>query len=251
MVEHDSFAPGTPCWVDLGTVDPAASAAFYGALFGWSCDEGPPEAGGYRMCMLRGRPVAGIGVSQNPPDWPPWWATYVAVDDADATAAAVTAAGGTVLAEPFDILDVGRMAVFADPAGHACSVWQAQAHAGAGIVNEHGTLTWNEVLTHDLDAARRFYTTVFGWKADDGFLDDYAVFFLDDRPIGGAGVAVDGVAVGWLTWFAVDDCDAAVASAVELGAKVLRPPETSKVGRTAIVADPAGATFGVLTGSEG
>lgn len=130
-MEMTSYEPGTPSWVDLGTPDQDAATAFYEGLFGWDVPEGPPEAGGYRMCMLRGTPVAGMGPQMNP-DMPPWWTTYVSVADADATTAAVTANGGHVLMPPMDVLDVGRMAIFMDPAGAMFSVWQPLAQPAPG-----------------------------------------------------------------------------------------------------------------------
>lgn len=140
MSERNTYAPGTPSWVDLGTSDPAAAAAFYSGLFGWDIQEGPPEAGGYRMCLFRGRPVAGLGPSQSE-GMPPWWTTYVAVSSADETAAAISANGGTVLVPPMDVLDVGRMAVAADPYGAVISVWQAGTHhAGARQRTGHALL---------------------------------------------------------------------------------------------------------------
>ena len=130
---------------------------FYAALFGWEIREPLPEAGGYRMAELRGKPVAGIG-PQMQPGMPPAWATYIATADADATAKAVAAAGGRTLMPPMDVLDAGRMAVFADPAGAVFGVWQPRAHQGAGIVNEPDTLCWNELASRDADAVIPFYS---------------------------------------------------------------------------------------------
>src|ERR1022692_3235453 len=95
MVLRDTPWPaGTPCWVDLGTDDPAKAKAFYSALFGWDTQDGPPEAGGYVMCEIDGKPVAGLGPKMGPAEVPSTWTTYLATDEADATAAKITAAGG-------------------------------------------------------------------------------------------------------------------------------------------------------------
>src|SRR5262245_5789291 len=110
MTVVTKYPAGTPSWVDLGTPDPDAGSQFYSGLFGWQIEEGPPEAGGYRMCMLNGQPVAGLGPQMNP-DAPAAWTTYVSVDDADKSAALAREAGGQVLMEPFDVLTVGRMAI--------------------------------------------------------------------------------------------------------------------------------------------
>ena len=164
MVTRDTAWPdGTPCWVDLGVDDIAKASTFYAGLFGWDIQAGPPEAGGYTMCLKNGRAVAGIGPSQGPPGTPPVWTTYLAADDADQTAAKVTKAGGQMFMEPFDVLDVGRMAVAADPGGAAFGIWQARAHTGAGLANEPGTLCWNENHTRDFDRNKAFYQAAFGY----------------------------------------------------------------------------------------
>ena len=145
-MEIDTYEPGVPSWIDLGSPDPQGAADFYGALFGWDAPEGPPETGGYRVAMVGDRAVAGIGQAQNP--GPPVWATYIAVESADATAEKVTAAGGQVILPPMDVLDVGRMAVFTDSVGAFFSVWQAGTHPGAQLVNEPGTWSWSELAHH-------------------------------------------------------------------------------------------------------
>ncbi len=251
MTTRDSYAPGTPNWVDLGSPDPAASAAFYSRLFGWTIEEGSEESGGYRMCMLRGRPVAGLGHQQGDGVW---WTTYVSVDDADATAAAVEAAGGTVVLPPMDVLDAGRMAVFTDPGGAAFSVWQPNQHIGAGIVNEHGALTWNELNTSDVETAKRFYGAVFGWTFDampmpDG---DYHTFNVGSDAVGGMTPFADDMPAEapdhWLVLFHVDDVDAACSTVeAEGGSSILPPFDAPGVGRIAIVRDPHGAAFSLIS----
>ena len=184
-MEMDSYPPGVPSWIDVGSPDPQATADFYGALFGWDAPEGPPETGGYRVAMVGDRAVAGIGQAQNP--GPPFWAMYVAVDDADDTAAKVGAAGGTVVLAPMDVLDVGRMAVFSDPTGAFFSVWQAGTHPGAQLVNEPGTWSWTELLTSDTEASKAFYAAVFGWEplTHSGPMGDYTEWQVGGRSVGG------------------------------------------------------------------
>ncbi|HEX3648672.1 MAG TPA: VOC family protein, partial [Pseudonocardiaceae bacterium] len=162
-MEMTSYQPGTPSWVDLAASDVNAAAEFYSALFGWHVPEGMPEAGGYRIAELRGRPVAGIG-PQMQAGMPPNWATYIDSSDIDATAKLVAEAGGQTYLAPMDVMEAGRMAVFADPSGAAFSVWQAGQHKGAGIVNEPGSLSWNELATRQPDVAIPFYQQVFGWQ---------------------------------------------------------------------------------------
>ena len=254
MSERDTYAPGTPSWVDLGTPDPAAAATFYGALFDWDIQEGPPEAGGYRMCLLRGRPVAGLGPSQAE-GMPPWWTTYVAVSSADETAAAISANGGTVLVPPMDVLDVGRTAVAADPFGAVFSVWQAGTHHGAGLVNEPGTLCWNELNTRHPVEHIAFYTAVFDWEAkrSEGPID-YIEFMLHGNSIGGMMEMGDmfppEAPESWSVYFAVAECDASAATVTELGGRVLMGPTDIPPGRFAVCQDPQGATFLILALTE-
>jgi uncharacterized protein len=168
MGERTSYAPGTPCWVDLGTPDLDAAAAFYGGLFGWSVeeDENAEQTGGYRQAKLRGKPVAGV-MPLMQEGQPPAWSTYVSVEDADATTAKIREAGGNVLVEPMDVLDLGRMAVFADPTGAVFGLWQPGSFIGAEVVNEAGGVLWNELNTRDTEAAKAFYRAVFGWGFDE------------------------------------------------------------------------------------
>ncbi len=248
------YAPGTPSWVDLSSPDLDASAAFYGGLFGWDCIEAgdPAETGGYRMFQLRGATVAGLGPLQENAG-PPAWSTYVSVADADATAKAITDAGGTVMVPPMDVMEAGRMLVAADPTGAVFSAWQPKATIGAGIVNEPGALSWNELNTRDPDAAEPFYRAVFGWTAnhnDMGGGATYTEWQLDGRSVGGMldmrGRVPEQIPAHWLTYFAVDDTDATVAKTTELGGAVMVPAMDIEPGRFAVVADPQGAFFAVM-----
>jgi predicted enzyme related to lactoylglutathione lyase len=249
-MEIDRYPHGVPSWIDIGSPDKAATAEFYGALFGWDAPEGPAEAGGYRVAMVGDRAVAGIGDQQNP--GPPFWATYIAVDDADAVATKVSDAGGTVVLAPMDVLDVGRMAVFADPTGVFCSVWQAGTHPGAQLVNEPGTWSWSELLTSDPDAAKRFYAAVFGWEPQthSGPMGDYTEWQVDGRSVGGMmlrpPMLPEQVPDHWAVYFSVADTDVAVARIAELGGTVVVPPMDIEPGRFAAVVDPTGAAFNVI-----
>jgi predicted enzyme related to lactoylglutathione lyase len=257
MTERDTYAPGTPSWVDLGSPDPDASAAFYSQLFGWEVSEpGGPDTGGYRMGMLRDRPVAGIGTA-TAAGAPPWWTTYVSVDDADAAARAVEEAGGKVLVPPMDVMTAGRMAVFSDPGGATISVWQPGDHHGAGIVNEPGSLTWNELMARDLETAKTFYNKVFGWKAEDvpmGEGTTYTTWKLAGKEdsIGGAMAMVGDewpaeLPDHWMVYYSVADCDVSAAKAEQLGGKIFHPPtDIPGVGRFAICEGPHGEKFSII-----
>jgi predicted enzyme related to lactoylglutathione lyase len=250
-MEIETYEHGVPSWVDLGTPDIAKASAFYSALFGWTVNEGPPEAGGYAIAELRGRPVAGLGPQQSP--GPPYWTTYVNVDDADKVVAKAGDAGGTVFVPPMDVMDVGRMAIFADPAGAVIGVWQPKEHKGAGIVNEPGTLTWNELMTTDVAAAKTFYNAVFGWgdvTHGEG-AGAYTEFQVAGRSIAGmmekpAELPAE-MPPFWGIYFAVADTDATAKRIGELGGSIMMPPRDIEPGRFAVGVDPTGAAFSVMT----
>jgi uncharacterized protein len=244
---------GTPIWVDLGTPDVDAAIEFYAQLFAWTAQEAgdPEETGGYWMFRSNDRLVAGVGPLQSEGQ-PPVWTTYVATDDADETAGKVTAAGGTVLVQPFDVMDAGRMAVLMDPTGAVFGVWQPRQHTGAEVFNEPVSLTWNELATRDTDAAERFYAEVFGWTTrtpEMGVLQ-YTWFFNGVRGIAGmrhmGEESPAGVPSHWLTYFTVADTDETVSRVESLGGSVHVPATDVPPGRFAVLADPAGAAFGVM-----
>ena len=245
MATRESYPPGTPSWVDIGSPDTAASAAFYGPLFGWTAEfDGRPEAGGYGLFFRDGVVTAGIGPQQAP--GPPYWTVYVTTTSADDTATVATAAGGTVIVEPMDVLDAGRMVVLQDPQGTFVSAWQPNQHIGSQYVNGPGGFSWNELSTTDLAASTAFYAAVFGWTVADGMGgDDANIFQVDGNVVCGAHQAGDGEFPAWSVWFGVEDCDAAAAQVVELGGTIIQPPNDMDFGRGAVVADPHGAVFGI------
>lgn len=251
-MEMTSYPPGMPSWVDLGTSDVDAAVTFYSDLFGWSAPPADPNAGGYRMVVLRNRPVAGIGPLQMP-NVPPCWTTYFSVADADETAAKVTKAGGQVFMAPMDVFEFGRMAVFADTLGAVFAVWQPKLHVGAGLVGEPGTFAWAELLSTDVEASERFYVAVFDWDVNDSPVPgtDYVRFELAGQPAAGlmkkpAGIPAE-VPPYWGVYFSVANVDDTVAAAERLGGTVVAPAMDMPVGRFAVLADPQGAIFSIMS----
>jgi predicted enzyme related to lactoylglutathione lyase len=254
MPEVAVIAPGKPAWVDLSSPDLEASKRFYGSLFGWK-PEGfdNPDSGGYGMLTLRGREVAGLGPIQQPGQ-PPAWMLYIATTDADATARKVEAAGGKVVAPPFDVMEAGKMGVFQDPTGAFISVWQPNQMPGFGTVGDPGSYAWAELLARGVERAKPFYKEVFGWDARATSMGEgeppYIEWQLGGESIGGAmeirpDMPAEMPSV-WTAYFAVDNVDAAVARATELGGGTDVPPRDFPGGRFAIIHDPQGAVFGVL-----
>jgi uncharacterized protein len=254
MPQVKSYPAGTPCWLDLMTSDPEAARTFYGGLFGWDLEVGPPEATFYTQARIGGLPVAGLSGERKPDDIPVAWTTYLATDDVDATVRGIAAAGGTINITPVDVMDQGRMAVATDPQGAVFGLWQAGRHFGSALVNEPGTVCWNELMTPDLGATRRFYSAVFGYDWDDVDTGEggppYATFAVGGRPVGGA-MQLDpqqasGTPPSWMADFAVADADATVDKARELGGGVSVPATDSSYGRFAILTDPQGGAFAVI-----
>jgi predicted enzyme related to lactoylglutathione lyase len=255
MTEKSSYPPGTPSWVDLTTTDADAAREFYARIFGWEYQIGPEETNYYTNCLLRGRPVAGLyGMDDETraSGMPPAWAVYMATDDAEALARRIGDAGGTIMLGPMDVMEFGRMLVAADPSGAAVAAWQAGQHTGAAIVSEPGAMAWHELITRDPDAAGPFYRTVFDYGAETMPMDGeiYTLFKLGDENVAGMMRTPPDlppeVPSHWLVYFAVSDCDAALAEAQAAGGQVLLGPVDSPYGRFATVRDPQGAVFAVI-----
>lgn len=246
-------APGTPSWVDLSSPDLVVTARFYGGLFGWETAllGSVERTGGYLAFQTDGQHVAGLGRLTG--DEPPSWTTYFAVPDADEIEAAVVANGGATLVAPTDRPGVGRTALFIDPPGAVFGVWQAGEVRGAELVEAPGAMCWNQLASRNIEASKRFYGAVFGWVGVTTPYEtsSYTAFRLDGSEVAGM-VEMDrswprDLPSHWMTYFGVDDCDAAADLAVDLGGAVaVEPFDMPQVGRTAVLGDPHGAVFSIL-----
>jgi predicted enzyme related to lactoylglutathione lyase len=237
---------GTPCWIDYGAADLDAAKTFYSDVLGWSYTGGEPEYGGYLSAMVNGEQAAGLAPQMDPSD-PPRWTTYFATDDADAGAARIREAGGTVVVEPMQVGPMGTMVIALDPQGNPFGLWQAGTHTGVRVHNEPGALAWNEAAVEDPDAARAFYAAVFGFHYDEvPGAGGYTTFATGDRPLGGLGGHQPGNPKGWTTCFSVASADDAVAAVTAGGGKVTMAPVDTEFGRFAVVEDPWAAPFSVM-----
>jgi predicted enzyme related to lactoylglutathione lyase len=251
-------APGTPSWTDLTSPDLVISARFYGGLLGWDTAlRGPAElTGGYLTFQLDGADVAGLGRLVDGDD-PPAWTTYFAVRDVDEVREAVDDNGGTTMVPPVDVLEMGRRALFTDPTGAVFGVWQPEGHEGADLVGVSGAMCWNQLASRNIEAAKRFYGKVFEWEGMTTPYETstYTTFRLDGREIVGM-VEMDrswprGLPSHWMTYFGVADCDAMAERAVELGGEVsVEPYDVPQIGRAAVIGDPHGAVFSIVTPNE-
>lgn len=246
-----AWPPGVPCWTDLSVPDVEAASRFYAAVLGWDCVPTGEEFGGYVIAQVDGHAVAGIG-PQQAPDVPAAWTLYLATADADATLSAVAQAGGVLLLPAGDVGPLGRMGIAADPTGAVFGVWQAGEHIGAGLVNEPGGLTWEDLRSSDPGAARDFYGAVFGYAYDAVEMapDDYRTFAAapGEPPLGGMGGFMGGPPMPshWLVYFGAADVSAAVDAAGSSGGSVLAPAFDTPYGRMAGLSDPFGAVFFVV-----
>jgi predicted enzyme related to lactoylglutathione lyase len=254
------LAHGTIGWTDLAAPDMAVAETFYTEIFGWGTQSTPSESMPYTMFTKEGKVVAGMGPlsqEQQAAGQPSAWSSYVIVDDIDATFAKATELGATVLMEPMQIMDSGSMFLIIDPVGAAIGFWQSGTHDGAEIFNVPNAMGWNDLGCRDVDAAVAFYAALLGWSTSEMDMGDgnmYTMFSVGDRATGGtwdiSRAMPAEVPPHWLTWFNVPDTDAVATRIEELGGRVVQPPQESPQGRMAIVTDPAGATFGIVTATQ-
>jgi predicted enzyme related to lactoylglutathione lyase len=294
MPHRDGYIPGVPCWVDASEPDPEAALDFYGGLFGWEFRDVMPTSSESRYFIARheaksssifdisgdtlGGEVAAVRSIAEAAPPTAMWNTYFWVERADEAASKVRDAGGGVVTEPFDFMDACRMAVFTDPEGAAFAVWEAKKNKGARLVNDPGALVFNGLNTRDVEGARSFYGSVFGWGtgsiggggegwtlpgygdwlerehhpnirkqmteagAPEGFEDVVGsiIPIADDQP---------DTPPHWSVTFAVDDTDGTASKATDLGGRVIVPPfdapwsTPSYTIRITVLGDPQGATF--------
>jgi predicted enzyme related to lactoylglutathione lyase len=255
MANIDRHAPGSFCWVELGTTDQEAAKTFYTSLFGWTVNDSPMGPGQfYSMFGLDGRNSGAAYTldAATMPGVPPNWALYISVDSADDTAAKAASLGAKVLAGPFDVFDFGRMAVIQDPTGAVFSIWQPKTHIGLGIAEVPNTLCWADLSTPSVEPAKAFYEALFGWKICPGEKDPSGYLHISngEQMIGGippAHFRNPNAPPHWLLYFWVTDADAATAKARELGASVYMEPMTMEnVGRWSVIADPQGAVLALF-----
>jgi predicted enzyme related to lactoylglutathione lyase len=260
MPEMTSYRAGSFCWADLATNDTQGAKSFYAGLFGWESLDMPTDAGiPYTMFLAHGRQVCALySMGPDQDDARPHWQSYVAVEDADRTAAVVSDCGGNILMPPMDVMDAGRMSMIQDPTGAVLGLWQPNRHQGAQLWNQSGAICWNELLTRDPDRAERFLGDLFGWssKTNPNLMEGkYRVLHHDGEQVGGLlGIEPEWgeMRSNWTVYFGVDDCDGTIAEVERRGGNLLFPAmEIADVGRFAYLQDPQGALFAIIRHSRG
>jgi predicted enzyme related to lactoylglutathione lyase len=250
VAEFTKHEPGTFSWTDLSTSDLDAAISLYTDLFGWEVTkEDLPDGSVYALFRLNGKDVAAASpLREDQKGIPPHWNVYVTVDDAEQTAKRAEAAGGSIVAPAFDVMEYGRMAVIADPTGAIFCVWEPKTNIGAHILGEAGSMSWTELLTNDTDKAGAFYAELFGYEltpfGPDG---SYTVFTRGEAQIAGLMKPPQEMPPNWGIYFATPEVDA-VADKVKAagGQAYMGPEDMPEVGRLAVLADPQGAAFGVV-----
>ena len=253
MPENSDLAEGAPCWIDLSSSDVDASIDFYGRLLGWEAALSTEREGSYVLFRKNDRQVAGIGPRVDANGGPDAWSTYLYSGDATSTSEAITAAGGQNIFDPLEVPRMGSMGYAIDPTGAIVGTWQPGDHIGFEAHGGVGQPVWHELHTNDYPAAVAFYERAFGWSTES--MSDteefrYTNLVHDGDELAGifdASGSLDGAPSNWQVYFGVRDTDREMARAIELGAKLVQPPQDSPYGRWAALTDTTGAYFNLIT----
>jgi len=256
MEEIKKHQPGTFCWIDLATTDLEAGKKFYSELFGLTTVDTPagPDMV-YTMLMLNDKPVAAlykITKEQKEQGIQPHWDSYVTVENADDAVEKTKSLDGTILMEPVDVSDSGRMGIIQDPTGAVLALWEPKKDIGTHYKNIPGSLCWNELITTDTEEAKSFFTQLFNWESETAEMINitYTAFLLGEQPVAGMykmSEEMGEMPSHWLPYFAIEDCDQSSAKAQAMGAKVLQPPtDIPETGRFSVLLDPQGAAFAII-----
>jgi len=248
-VSPSPWPAGVPGWADITVTDLGPTQRFYGGLLGWQLRVGGPETGGYVTATVDGHVVAGIKVADTPR--PAGWCVYLATDDVAASVARAVDAGATVVVGPTSVLDLGRLAVLADPTGAVVGLWESGTRTGWELTDAPGAFVWAEQMSTDPDTARRFYTALFGYDQTDMSAPDftYTSLSVGGTPaagVGGYGPGAGDVAAAWTWYVAVEDADTIAPRVAELGGQVVSGPEDTPYGRILLVRGPAGEVVALL-----
>ena len=255
MPQITEYAPGSPSWADLLSHNGQAAKDFYTALFGWEYQDHPagPDMT-YTMYTHNGQAAcASAEAGPGQENLPAHWSVYVTVDDLEAAVERAKAAGGTVVFDPMDVLDVGRMAIIQDKEGAFLRLWYPLKHAGAEVMHEPGALTWFELATTDPESAAAFYRQVLGVEInqDENVQEfPYWLMTIGDQMVGGIiqiGEDWGPVPPNWGVYFGVNDVDATTAQAKDLGGSaIIEPRDLLDFARFSVLRDAEGAVFTII-----
>lgn len=259
MTDIDKFTPGSFCWVELATSEQDAAKNFYSSLFGWQVNDMPMPEGVYSMFQLQGRNAGAaytLKKEQAAAGVPPHWGLYMAVANTDQSAKKAGELGGKLLMQPFDVFDIGRMAVVQDPTGAAFCIWQEKRAKAESIAGVEGTLCWADLMTRDTARAEKFYSGLLGWTfgKDEKDPSGYTHIKNGEEFIGGMPPSSHlqaNIPPHWIPYFLVNNCDSTIAKAKSQGAKTCVPATNlENVGRFAVLSDPQGAVFAIFQAAQ-
>ncbi|WP_051781649.1 MULTISPECIES: VOC family protein [unclassified Streptomyces] len=245
MPRRTSYRPGVPCWVDCITPDLTGAQRFYGDLFGW---EFADEGGNYRLAVLDGELIGGLGTAP-PGRWSgAAWNVYLATKDADRTRADVEDLGGTVVMGPVPAGEDGRLFLAVDPQGAPVGFWEGHHAQGVVLADEAGAVCGHDLVVPRADAAERFYGGLFGFRTGrrraegEDAAGDEGRLTLELHGTAWAGLVEDTAAQpGWIPYIGVRDLAASQAAALAAGAQPVGRP----TGTRTVLRDPWGAVFGM------
>ncbi|MBX3044773.1 MAG: VOC family protein [Candidatus Kapabacteria bacterium] len=246
----------TFCWLDLATTDPVGAKIFYSKVFGWETMDVPVgEDMVYTMLNLKGQPVAALSLmpkEQADMNMPPFWTSYIAVDDAAATCVKAERNAGKVVMPPMQVMDEGYMAILQDPEGAYVGIWQAMNMQGFAYYGETGSVCWFEEGCFNRENAIPFYEKTFGWSSTTSPMGKnlYTLFNLDEMMVAGMYEMTEemkDIPAHWLPYFGVRDIDKALSVTEEMNGKVLMQKLfVEDVGYFAVIQDPQGGALGLL-----
>ena len=249
------YQHGSPCWIELASQEAASGKHFYAALFNWQLKDMPIPEGVYTLFAIDNDDIGAmyqLPKTSTELTTPTYWGIYFAVDDLNTTLEILKAHGGKVVVGPHVVGDAGQMAQCQDPEGTTFSLWQAGQHIGSIRKDEPNSLCWVELMCRKPDICKAFYSKVLGWLPQITLMDDfdYCEWLVGDTAIGGMMEMTPewgNMPSHWMPYIMVENCDATVAKATEIGGKVcVAPTDIPKVGRFSVLNDPQGGLFSVI-----
>ena len=251
---------GKMVWADLVTPDLAAAERFYGGLFGWTFRTIHTGSTDYAVALADGRPVGGLLQKPIPAGEhrQSAWLTFLSVSDVDGAKRAALAHGAKLVSDSKSYPARGRQAVLSDPDGAVFAILASSSGDSPDFLAEPGEWIWSSLLAHDPGAAAAFYQEVFSFDVFDLASDDgleHVILSSDDL----ARASVNSLPADskrrhshWLNFVRVTDTVGMAAKVVASGGRVLVDPHVDRHGgQVAVVADPAGAPFGLMEWTSG
>jgi len=241
---------GKIVWHDLLTDDVNSVKSFYSGLFGWKFDNGGDPEAIYTTILFNGNAIGGIIHLEKKDDetnYASQWMEYISVEDVDRVFQEVIKQNCKVFREPFDLMNRGRIAVFADTRGALIAIVNSSTGDPDDVEVEYNNWFWNELWTDDLNNSVDFYKSLFNYTLEEYKTrsdNDYVILRTKEkRRAGVLKIPYDDVKPNWLPYVAVKDVKEVESKVKELGGEILVASEGIIGNDAAILADPSGAVF--------